>query len=64
VILKKFSLFKYWNFFMNNNKYLLMRNKILITGGDGFIGWPLALRMSKLKWDVLIVDNLSRRKID
>jgi len=22
--------------------------RILIAGGDGFIGWPLALRLSKL----------------
>lgn len=38
--------------------------KILIAGGDGFIGWPLALRLSKLGHKILIVDNLSRRKID
>ncbi len=38
--------------------------KVLIAGGDGFIGWPLALRLSKLDYDVLIVDNLYRRKID
>jgi UDP-sulfoquinovose synthase len=41
-----------------------MKGKILITGGDGFIGWPFSLRMSKLGWQVFIVDNLSRRKID
>ena len=38
--------------------------RILIAGGDGFIGWPFALRMSNLGWEVLIVDNLSRRTID
>ncbi len=36
----------------------------MIAGGDGFIGWPLALRLSKLDYDVMIVDNLYRRKID
>lgn len=41
-----------------------MNNKIIIAGGDGFIGWPLSLRMSSLGWDVLIIDNLSRRTID
>ena len=38
--------------------------KVLIAGGDGFIGWPLAMRLSKLGYDVMIVDNLYRRKID
>lgn len=38
--------------------------KVVIAGGDGFIGWPLSLRLSKLGYDVLIVDNLVRRKID
>ena len=36
----------------------------MIAGGDGFIGWPLAMRLSKLGYDVMIVDNLYRRKID
>lgn len=38
-------------------------SKILVLGGDGFCGWPTSLRLSK-KYDVIIVDNLSRRKID
>ena len=40
------------------------RKKIIVAGGDGFIGWPFALRMSNMDWDVLIIDNLSRRRID
>src|SRR5579872_4149880 len=36
----------------------------MVLGGDGFCGWPTALHLSRLGWDVLIVDNLSRRKID
>jgi len=40
-----------------------MKN-ILIIGGDGFCGWPLSLRLSNKGYSVLIVDNLSRRKID
>lgn len=44
----------------NNSK----TQKVLIAGGDGFIGWPLALRLSKLGHEILIVDNLSRRQID
>src|SRR6185503_19673159 len=38
--------------------------KILILGGDGFFGWPTALHLSARDHDVVIVDNLSRRKID
>ena len=38
--------------------------KILVLGGDGFCGWPTALHLSKIGHDVVIVDNLSRRKID
>jgi len=37
--------------------------KIIVFGGDGFCGWPTALRLSK-HHTVLIVDNLSRRRID
>ncbi|HEV2082217.1 MAG TPA: NAD-dependent epimerase/dehydratase family protein [Brevundimonas sp.] len=38
--------------------------KVLVLGGDGFCGWPTALHLSARGWDVLIVDNLSRRAID
>lgn len=38
--------------------------KVIILGGDGFCGWPTALYLSKQGHDVVIVDNLSRRKID
>ncbi len=38
--------------------------KILVLGGDGFCGWPTALHLSQLGNDVIIADNLSRRKID
>ena len=37
---------------------------IFVLGGDGFIGWPLSLRLSVLGAKVVIVDNLSRRHID
>lgn len=39
-------------------------NRILVLGGDGFCGWPTALYLSEQGHDVVIVDNLSRRKID
>ncbi|WP_308467856.1 NAD-dependent epimerase/dehydratase family protein [Rathayibacter soli] len=38
--------------------------KVLILGGDGFIGWPAALDLSAAGHEVVIVDNLSRRRID
>src|SRR5690606_13896457 len=38
--------------------------RVMILGGDGFCGWPTALHLSARGWDVLIVDNLSRRNID
>ena len=38
--------------------------KIFVLGGDGFCGWPTALRLSNEGYDVTIIDNLSRRKID
>jgi len=38
--------------------------KIFVLGGDGFCGWPTALKLAKEGHDVLIVDNLSRRVID
>lgn len=38
--------------------------KAIVLGGDGFCGWPTALHLSAHGHDVLVVDNLSRRKID
>jgi UDP-sulfoquinovose synthase len=37
---------------------------VIILGGDGFCGWPTALHLSNIGYNVVIVDNLSRRKID
>lgn len=38
--------------------------RIIVLGGDGFCGWPTALHLSQAGYDITIVDNLSRRKID
>jgi UDP-sulfoquinovose synthase len=38
--------------------------KILVLGGDGFCGWPCAVNLADQGHKVVIVDNLSRRKID
>ena len=37
--------------------------KITVLGGDGFCGWPSALRLASEGHKVTIVDNLSRRSI-
>jgi UDP-sulfoquinovose synthase len=37
--------------------------KALILGGDGFCGWPTSLHFAASGYEVLIVDNLSRRLI-
>jgi len=41
-----------------------MRNSIIVFGGDGFCGWPTSLGLSEAGYDVIIVDNLVRRKTD
>ncbi len=38
--------------------------KVLVLGGDGFCGWPCAVNLANGGHEVVIVDNLSRRKID
>lgn len=38
--------------------------KVLVLGGDGFCGWPTSLHLSSKGHEVIILDNLSRRKID
>lgn len=38
--------------------------KVLVLGGDGFCGWPTSLYLSEKGHDVIVADNLSRRKID
>jgi UDP-sulfoquinovose synthase len=38
--------------------------KIIVFGGDGFCGWPTSLYLSSKGHEIIIVDNLSRRKID
>ena len=38
--------------------------KILILGGDGYLGWPQAMYFSNKGHDVLIIDSLMRRRFD
>ena len=37
--------------------------KILILGGDGYLGWPTAMRFSARGYDVTVVDNYFRRQV-
>ena len=38
--------------------------RILILGGDGYLGWPTALHLSDSGHDVGVVDNFVRRQYD
>lgn len=38
--------------------------KILIIGGDGYLGWPTAMHLAKKKYKVHLIDNFSKRNIE
>jgi UDP-sulfoquinovose synthase len=38
--------------------------RILVLGGDGYLGWPSALHLSMSGHDVAVVDNFARRRYD
>jgi UDP-sulfoquinovose synthase len=38
--------------------------RVLVLGGDGYLGWPTALHLTQRGHDVVIVDNLIRRVWD
>jgi UDP-sulfoquinovose synthase len=38
--------------------------RILVLGGDGYLGWPTALHLSECGHDVGVVDNFARRQFD
>jgi len=37
--------------------------KVIVAGGDGFIGWPLAIALAQAGFHVLILDNFTRRTL-
>jgi UDP-sulfoquinovose synthase len=37
--------------------------KVLVLGGDGYLGWPTAMHMSAAGHDVAVVDNFLRRSM-
>jgi UDP-sulfoquinovose synthase len=38
--------------------------KILVLGGDGYLGWPTALHLSAAGHDLAVLDNFARRGYD
>ncbi len=36
--------------------------KVLILGGDGYLGWPTAMYFSNLGYEVMVVDNFAKRR--
>ncbi len=38
--------------------------KVLILGGDGYLGWPTAMHLAKKNFIVHLVDNFSKRTIE
>ena len=38
--------------------------KILIIGGDGYLGWPTGMNLSKKNYQVRLIDNFSKRNIE
>ena len=36
--------------------------RIMVLGGDGYLGWPTAMHFSQLGHDILVVDNLAKRQ--
>ena len=38
--------------------------RVIVTGGDGYLGWPQAMYLSKRGYEVCVVDNFCRRLWD
>ncbi len=38
--------------------------RILVLGGDGYLGWPTALHLSEVGHEVAVADNFARRSYD
>jgi UDP-sulfoquinovose synthase len=42
-------------------KLTLKNRRIVVIGGDGFIGWPLTVALRELDAEIIVIDNLLRR---
>ena len=38
--------------------------RVLVLGGDGYLGWPTALHLSDRGHDTAVLDNMARRGYD
>lgn len=38
--------------------------RVLVLGGDGYLGWPTALHLSDRGYDTAVLDNFARRRYD
>ena len=38
--------------------------RVLVLGGDGYLGWPTALHLSRAGYEVAVADNFARRGYD
>lgn len=47
---------------LDREPVLLRAVRVLILGGDGYLGWPTAMRLSGRGHEVTVVDNFSRRR--
>ncbi|MDP8904234.1 MAG: NAD-dependent epimerase/dehydratase family protein [Chloroflexota bacterium] len=39
-----------------------MAQRVLVLGGDGYLGWPTAMHLSARGFDVAVVDNFAKRE--
>ena len=49
---------------MRNGRWERSTVRILVLGGDGYLGWPTALHLSDRGHDVGVLDNFARRSYD
>jgi UDP-sulfoquinovose synthase len=49
---------------LNKGKDAERLMRILVLGGDGYLGWPTALHLSQCGHDVAVADNFVRRQYD
>ena len=40
-----------------------MKKKVIVLGGDGYLGWSTSMALSKDSYDVLAIDNYIKRDI-
>lgn len=41
-----------------------MKHKVLILGGDGYLGWPTAMYLAKKGYEVSLIDSFSKRQLE